>query len=153
MSTRLDQLPHGHNWLATKVRELETTIAQLRAQQPDMAAADGLLAPQDVDSTRWPQTTSSAYATVARCYNVAWKPGIRVMVATTAGVGTTGNVRVLVNGTVLGAAVPAGRALDVTAALPPSAPIGSQYLLTVEAARTSGSGTVAAQVQLIRAVD
>lgn len=153
MSTRLDQLPHSPNWLAAAVHELQTALSQLRAQQPDMAAADGLLAPQDADSTRWPQTTSSAYATIARCYNVAWKARIRVMVATTATSGTTGNIRVLVNGVVLGAAVPAGTLLDVTAALPPTAPIGAQYLITIEASRTSGTGTVAAQVQLIRAVD
>ncbi|MFI2612043.1 hypothetical protein [Kitasatospora sp. NPDC018619] len=153
MSTRLDQLPHGSNWLAARVQSLESAIAQLRAQQPDMSAADGLLAPQDVDSTRWPQTTSSAYATIARCYNVAWKRQIRVMAATTVTSGTTGKVRALVNGVQLGAAVPAGTLLDVTAALPASAPIGAQYLLTIEASRTSGSGTVAAQVQLIRAVD
>ncbi|MFJ6616685.1 hypothetical protein ACIQOW_03750 [Kitasatospora sp. NPDC091335] len=153
MSIRLDQLPRGASWLAEQVADLKTALAQLRAQQPDMAAADGLLAPQDTDTTRWPQTSSTSYAPVARCYNVAWKRGVRVMAATTVASGTTGQVRVTVNGVQLGAAVPAGTLLDVTAPLPASAPIGTQYLIAIEAVRTSGAGSVGAQVQLIRATD
>ncbi|MFD0405028.1 hypothetical protein [Kitasatospora sp. NPDC127116] len=152
-STRLNQLPRDPTWITRRLAELESALAQLRAQQPDMSAAAALLAPQDVDSTKWPQTASTSYAAVARCYNIAWKRRVRVMVATTVTSGSTGNVRVTANGIQLGLPVPAGTALDVTAALPPSAPIGAQYLIAVEAVRTSGAGTVGAQVQLISAID
>jgi hypothetical protein len=152
MTTRNNQLPKDASWLARKVLEVIDDITHLRAHTPDMAAADALLAPADTDITRWPQTTASVFTTVARCYNVAWKPRLRLLVATTTSGGSTGTVRVSINGTVW-ATGSAGAALDITAALPAGVSIGAQYQITVEAVRTSGAGSVYAQVQLIRATD
>ncbi|MDH6709739.1 hypothetical protein P3T27_006488 [Kitasatospora sp. MAA19] len=152
MTVRLDQLPRDLSWLARRLHEVVDDIAQIRAHTPDTAAADALLAPADTDITRWPQTAGTTYTTISRCYNIAWKPRLRILVATTTSGGSTGTIRVSINGTPW-ATGNAGAALDTTAALPPTVAIGDQYQITVEAVRTSGAGSVYAQVQLIRAVD
>ncbi|MFJ2863673.1 hypothetical protein [Kitasatospora sp. NPDC087314] len=153
MTVRLDQLPRDAASFARRLGELAAEIAQLRARQPDMSAADALLAPVDVDTSRWPQTTAATYTAIAASRNIAWKRKLRIAAATSVSVGTAGNVRISVNGTPLGTPVAAGLPLDVTVQLPATIRIGDEYRVAVEAQRTSGGGSVYAQVQLIRALD
>ncbi|MFE6866002.1 hypothetical protein ACFVFS_05560 [Kitasatospora sp. NPDC057692] len=151
-SIRQQQLPREPSWLARRIEEVAAALDHLRARTPDSAAADALLPPLDSDLSRWPQTTSATYVQISRAANVAWKRRLRVALATATSGGSTGAVRVLINGTVWASGT-AGPLLDVTLPLPASVPIGSQYLLEVQASRTSGTGAVHAQVQLIRALD
>ncbi|MEU1421465.1 hypothetical protein [Kitasatospora sp. NPDC005751] len=153
MTIRTDQLPHDSSWMARAIAEIRDVIAQLRAHSPDMSAADALLAPAATDITQWPQTGSTSYAAISRSYNVAWKQRLRIVAATTTSGGSTGTVRVSINGSPWGTAVTAGTTLDITAALPAAIAIGDQYQIGIEAVRTSGTGAVHAQVQHIRAID
>lgn len=153
MTVRNDQLPNDPSWLARRLADLIDDIAQIRAHTPDMAAADALLAPAALDITQWPQTGSTFYTPIARSYNVAWKRKLQIVADTTTSGGSTGTVRVSINGTVWGSVVTAGTALDITAPLPAGIAIGDRYQITLEAVRTSGTGAVHAQVQLIRATD
>ncbi|MGW2540735.1 hypothetical protein ACWC5I_07645 [Kitasatospora sp. NPDC001574] len=151
-SIRDQQLPREPSWLARRIEEVAAALDHLRARTPDSAAADALLPPLDSDLSRWPQTTSTTYTQISRASNIAWKRRLRLMVATTTSGGSTGTVRVLINGT-LWATGTAGATLDTTAPLPTAVSIGDQYLIAIEAVRTSGTGAVHAQVQLIRATD
>ncbi|MFI9331889.1 hypothetical protein ACIGZJ_30660 [Kitasatospora sp. NPDC052868] len=153
MTTRRDQLPDGPADLARRIGVLERRISELRAQPVDLTAADALLPPLDADTTRWPQTTSGAYTTISRCYQLRWGSQLRLWLATAVGGGTTGTVRVLIDGTTqFGPVVVAGQAFDYTGPLPSSIPIGGQYQISVQAIRSSGGGIVSAQAQLIRSI-
>lgn len=154
MTTRLEGLPRGPDALARRVAALEEALAQLRARTPDMSAADGMLQPLDADPTRWPQTTSASYATIASC-SAIWHGGLlRLALATTTSGGSTGNVRVMVGGYQWGPITVAGSIFDYTGTLPVDAAVtlGDQFLLTVEAQRTGGGGSVYAQTTLIRQI-
>ena len=152
MSVRLDQLPPEPSSLAATVAALRRELTELRAQRPDLSAADALLVPQDTDPTRWPQTTLATYTIISRSYNVRWNPTLRVLLATATSGGGAGNVRLMVEGVQWGPTVTAGSPLDYTAALPSTIAIGDQWQLSVEAQRTSGAGTVHAQIQLLRSI-
>lgn len=149
---RQAQLPRDAAAMGRRLAELEDAVAQLRAQTPDMAAADALLPPLATDTTMWPQTTSTTYATIATSYNICWKRRLRLILATAVTSSSTGTVRVMLNGQ-LWASIDAGTTLDVTAALPTGITIGAQYQITVQAIRATGTGSICAQVQLIRALD
>jgi hypothetical protein len=152
MSTRLDQLPGGPDALGRRVADLEKRLAELRAQGADLTAADALLPPLDADTTRWPQTTSGSYVTIARSYNLRWGSQLRLWLATAVGGGTTGTVKVLIDTTQFGPIVTAGQPFDFTGPLPSSIAIGAQYQISVQAVRSSGGGIVSAQTQLIRSI-
>jgi hypothetical protein len=149
---RQNQLPRDAASLGRRLAELEDAVAQLRAQTPDLAAADALLPPLATDTSQWPQTTSTTYATIATSYNVAWKRRLRIMLATAVTGGSTGTVRVMINGQLWGS-IAAGTTLDQTAPLASGITIGAQYQITVQAIRATGTGSICAQVQLIRALD
>jgi hypothetical protein len=150
MNRRLEQLPPDLSDFGRRLALLRRDLDELRAQQPDLSAADGLLPPLPADPAVWPQTTSATYVTIASCVNVAWGSSLRLALTTTAGSGTTGNVRVLINGVQWGPTTAAGDPFDFTDVHGVAA--GAEYTITVEAQRTGGGSIVAAQVRLIRAV-
>ncbi|MER6527683.1 hypothetical protein [Streptomyces sp. NPDC001508] len=110
-----------------------------------------MLPPQDTAVSRWPQTTATAFTTIAMSYNLVWQPRMRLLVNTRASSGATGSVQVLVNGSPWGSAVSAGSVFDYSAAI--SSDFASVYgtLLKVEiqAMVTSASGTVYANPVLM----
>ncbi|MCG6499471.1 hypothetical protein [Kitasatospora sp. A2-31] len=150
MTTRQDQLPGGPSGLGRQLADLERQLRELRAVRPDLSAADALLPPLDADPTRWPQTTLSSWTTIAACSNVRWSTQLRLVLITATSGGGAGNIRVTVNGAQWGPVVAAGTPYDYTGDLPSTIAVGAVYRLTVDAQRTSGSGTVHAQTQLIR---
>ncbi|MEV7358214.1 hypothetical protein [Kitasatospora sp. NPDC091276] len=150
MTTRQDQLPGGPGAFGARLADLERQLRELRAARPDMSAADALLPPLDADPTRWPQTTLTSWTALATSRNVRWATQIRLALTTATSGGGVGSIRVTVNGSQWGPVVAAGTPYDYTAALPANIAIGSLYRITVEGIRTSGSGTVYAQTQLIR---
>ncbi|PYC83461.1 hypothetical protein C7C46_09010 [Streptomyces tateyamensis] len=151
MTRRLDQLPATPADLAATVARLQRDIAELRARAPDLSAADALMPPLPTNTSAWPATSAAAWTTVASCSNLAWHPGLRLVLATIATGGAAGNVRVLIGGVQWGPTVAAGTTFDNTGLLPGVA-LGAQYQLSVQAQLTSGSGSVAAQPQLIRSI-
>ncbi|MFD4912863.1 hypothetical protein ACFWNR_06525 [Streptomyces virginiae] len=150
MNTRLNQLPRDLSDFGRDIADLRRQIAELRAQQPDLSAADGMLPPLPSDPAVWPQTTSASYVTIASGTNVAWGDELRLALTTTAGSGTTGDIRVLINGVQWGPTVSAGIPFDYTG--PHGIAAGSEYTITVEARRTGGGNAVAFQTRLIRAI-
>ncbi|MFR9795500.1 hypothetical protein ACL02U_06265 [Streptomyces sp. MS06] len=106
-----------------------------------------MLPPQDTSTTRWPQTTSSSWTTVARSFNPVWQPKFRLYLYTAASSGATGQVRVLVNGSQWGGTVAAGSTFDHTDAV--SGDFDSVFSglvkVEVQCQVTSTSGTVYAQ--------
>lgn len=108
-----------------------------------------MLPPQDTAPSRWPQTTSAAWTTVARSQNPLWQPRMRLLVATAASSGASGKVRVLVNGAQWGDPASTGSNLDHTGPTVPAAAFrtafGSMVTVEIQAMVTSGSGTVYAQ--------
>lgn len=149
---RQAQLPRDATSMGRRLAELENALDRLRAQAPDLSAADALLPPLATDTTQWPQTTNTSYATIATSYNICWKRRLRLVLATAATSGSTGTVRVMINGQ-LWASTDAGTTLDTTAALPTGIAIGAQYQITIQAIRATGTGAICAQTQLIRALD
>ncbi|MFG3228103.1 hypothetical protein ACGF07_25425 [Kitasatospora sp. NPDC048194] len=150
MTTRQDQLPGGPAALGARIADLERQLRELRAALPDLSAADAVLPPLDTDPTRWPQTTLTSWTTIASCSNVRWSTQLRLVLNTATSGGGAGNIRVTVNGAQWGPVVAAGTPFDYTGALPSNVVVGTVYRITVDAQRTSGSGTVHAQTQLIR---
>jgi hypothetical protein len=110
-----------------------------------------MLPPQDTDVARWPQTTSTAWTTIARSFNVVWQPRMRLFLPTTMSSGTAGQVQVLVGGAVWGNVVAAGQTFDYTGTVAAEFDTAFAGLLTVEvqARVTSGSGSVYAQPQMM----
>jgi hypothetical protein len=105
-----------------------------------------MLPPQDLGTARWPQTTATAWTTVAHSVNTLWQPQLRLLVATSASSGVTGQVRVLVNNAVWGNTTTTGGTFDYTGpvgggTLSP----GAQLTVDVQAMVTSGTGSVYAQ--------
>ncbi|MFD9431326.1 hypothetical protein [Streptomyces sp. NPDC060002] len=103
-----------------------------------------MLPPQDSVQTRWPQTASTSWATIAMSYNPVWQPKMRLRLSTAASSGATGQVRVLVNSAQWGPAVAAGTEFDYTDLI--STTFSSVYTTTlkveIQAIVTSTSGTV-----------
>jgi hypothetical protein len=147
VTTRLDGLPREPGDLARRVAALEAALERLRAATPD--SGDALIAPQDADTTRWPQTTSGLWAGVSSCQTIARPKRLRIVVATASTGGGAGTVRVSVNSTVWSPVVLTPQLLDYTAALPVGITSGQTIAVTVEALRTSGAGVVYAQTLLI----
>jgi hypothetical protein len=147
VTTRLDGLPREPGDLARRVAALEAALDRLRAATPD--PGDALIAPQDADTTRWPQTTAGLWTGISRCQTIARPRRLRMVVATAATGGGAGTVRVSIGSTVWSPAVNAPQILDYTAALPAATALGAPVTITIEALRTSGAGTVYAQTLLI----
>lgn len=152
MTRRLDGLPRQPDDLGRRLARLEADVERLRAATPDLSAADAMLAPLDIDITRWPQTAAASWTPVARSSNIAHGTRMRIRVATAVSGGGAGTVRVTIQGVVWAAAVTAPDVLDVTAALPAGVSLGSEFVTQIEALRTSGAGLVHAQTQLIRSL-
>ncbi|MGW1716444.1 hypothetical protein [Streptomyces sp. NPDC002156] len=108
-----------------------------------------MLPPQDTTVTRWPQTTATAWTTIAVSSNPLWQPQMRLHLETRAATGTTGAVRVLVAGTQWGPEVAAGADFDHTAAVAVAEDFGTLLTVEIQAMVTSTSGTVYAQPQLM----
>ncbi|MDX3454324.1 hypothetical protein PV396_20660 [Streptomyces sp. ME02-8801-2C] len=110
-----------------------------------------MLPPQDTTVTRWPQTTATAWTTIAVSHNPLWQPSMRLRVQSGASSGATGSVRVLVGGAQWGDTVAAGSDFDRTAAVTDdlAASLGSLLRVEIQAQVTSTSGTVYAQPQLM----
>lgn len=109
-----------------------------------------MLPPQDTAPARWPQTTSTAWTTVARSQNPLWQPKMRLLIATAASsTSVTGQVRVLVNSVQWGVTVNTGSNFDYTGpTVDPStfnSMFGSMVTVEIQAMVTSGTGTVYAQ--------
>ncbi|MFJ8106756.1 hypothetical protein [Streptomyces sp. NPDC096132] len=100
-----------------------------------------MLPPQDSSTARWPQTTATAYTTIAMSYNVVWQPQMRLLVSTKVSSGGSGTVQVLVNGAVWGTEVGAGTDYDHTG--PVSSDFASAFggLLKVEIQAKAASGS------------
>lgn len=150
-TTRLDQLPGQPSDLAAKVAALQRQIDELRARQADLSAADALLPPLDTDTSRWPQTTNGSYTAIARSVSIWHGTQLRLALVTSASGGSTGNVRVTINGTQWGTAVSAGSAFDNTATIP-GVNVGDQIEIVIEAQRLTGAGAISAQTRLIRSI-
>jgi hypothetical protein len=110
-----------------------------------------MLPPQDTTVARWPQTTATAWTTIAVSQNPLWQPSMRLQVRSSASSGATGSVRVLVDGAEWGEPVPAGTDFDHTAAVTDDfdAALGNLLRVEIQATVTSASGTVYAQPQLM----
>ncbi|CAM5699794.1 hypothetical protein [Streptomyces aurantiogriseus] len=108
-----------------------------------------MLPPQDSSTARWPQTTATAWTTVAMSYNVVWQPKMRLIVSTKVSSGGAGSVQVLVNGAEWGTAVAAGTDFDHTGLI--SSDFASVYGTTVkfEIQAKATSGTVYANPVLM----
>ena len=151
-TTRLDQLPAAPQDLARTVAELRRELDAMRAQRPDMSAADAMLPPLDIDPTRWPQTTSGTYTTIARCSAVCHGARLHLVLDTATSGTATGLVRALVAGIPWGTPATAGSQFEYAGPLPPGVTVGTRYDLTVEAQRTGGTGSILAQTRLIRSL-
>ncbi|MFD1658877.1 hypothetical protein ACFSL4_11825 [Streptomyces caeni] len=103
-----------------------------------------MLPPQDTGYTRWPQTSSTSWTTIAMSYNVVWQPKMRLLLNTRASSGATGSVRVLVNGAQWGSTVTAPADFDYSDLVATDFASVYRTLLKVEiqAQVTSTSGTV-----------
>ncbi|MFD8949472.1 hypothetical protein ACFV0B_11515 [Streptomyces xanthophaeus] len=152
MSVRTDQLPKEPSYLAEQVSRLRRDLDELRATAGDMAAADSLLSPQDMDPARWPQTDSTSWTAIARSYNLRWKSSLRIMLATAVSGTAVGSVRISIDGEQWGPTVTAGESLDYTDDFPSTITVGGQWRLDIEAQRASGTGSIHAQVQMIRVI-
>ncbi|MGW0823348.1 hypothetical protein [Streptomyces sp. NPDC002845] len=110
-----------------------------------------MLPPLDTTETRWPQTTSAAWTTIASSHNVVWQPKMRLSMLTRASSGATGSIRVLLNGTQWGGTVSAGSDFDYTDQVSAdfAAAFGTLLKVEVQGQVTSASGTVYAQPQLM----
>ncbi|MGW3321155.1 hypothetical protein [Streptomyces virginiae] len=150
MNRRLNQLPPDLSDFGRELQQLRRDLDELRAQQPDLSAADGMLPPLPADTSVWPQTTNAGYTSIAACSNIAWGSQLRLALTTAAGSGTTGNVRVMINGEQWGPTVAAGEPFDWTA--PHGIAPGDEYSISVEAQRTGGAASVGAQTRLISAL-
>ncbi|WP_037912338.1 hypothetical protein [Actinacidiphila yeochonensis] len=130
------------------------------------AAAGGLgrpylamLPPQDVTYTRWPQTTSTVWTTIAQSQNVVWQPNLHLIVATYAPSGTTGQLQVLVGGVQVGqtATVTASGTFEYNGPVVDSEvfanQFGKQLTFEIKAQVTSGAGPVYAQTQLMHGIE
>lgn len=150
MTRRLDQLPRDLSDFGRDLATLKRQLDELRAQQPDLTAADGMMPPLPADPATWPQATSAGYTTIATGSYVAHGSQLRLALTTAVGSGTTGNVRVMINGVQWGPTTAAGSPFDYTG--PHGIAPGAEYTITVEAQRTGGANAVAAQTRLIRAI-
>lgn len=150
MTRRLDALPREPSDLGRRIARLEADLERLRAATPDTSAADAMLPPLDIDPVRWPQTAAGVWTPIARATNVARAGRLRIQVATALSGGGAGTVRVTIQGTVWAASVAAPTQIDTTAALPVGVDPGEEFVIQIEALRTSGAGLVHAQTQLIR---
>ncbi|MFF3498583.1 hypothetical protein [Streptomyces sp. NPDC003247] len=108
-----------------------------------------MLPPQDSTVTRWPQTTATAYTTIAMSYNVVWQPKMRLLVHTKASSGGAGSVQVLVNGNPWGTAVTAGSNFDYMGLISDDFPSVWGTLLKVEIQALATAGTVYANPVLM----
>ncbi|MFI9807611.1 hypothetical protein ACIHEJ_25160 [Streptomyces sp. NPDC052301] len=110
-----------------------------------------MLPPQDTSTARWPQTTATAWTTIAMSYNVVWQPYMRLLVNTRASSGATGYVRVLVNGAQWGGTVTVPADFDNTGPIANdfSAVFAKQVKVEVQAYVSSTSGTVYANPVLM----
>lgn len=110
-----------------------------------------MLPPQDTTVARWPQTTATAWTTIAVSQNPLWQPHMHLLAQTRVSSGATGSVRVLVDGAEWGAPVIAGLDFDHTAAVTDDldAALGTLLRVEIQAMVTSASGTVYAQPQLM----
>jgi hypothetical protein len=106
-----------------------------------------MLPPQDTAVVRWPQTTSTAFTTVARSYCVVWQPRMRLRMSTAAAPSTVGQVRVLVDGAAWGSVVTTGTTFDNTGPVTTDfgAKFGDYVTVEIQAKVTSGTGAVYAQ--------
>ncbi|GAA2825459.1 hypothetical protein RMN57_13295 [Kitasatospora sp. CM 4170] len=104
-----------------------------------------LLAPADVDASRWPRTTSGAWTTIATSFNIKVQPWMGAYVRTAVDGGTTGEVRILVDGTPWGPTATAGgpTALEYYGATPTG--MTGLMQIDIQAQRLSGAGSVYAQ--------
>ncbi|MFJ8821631.1 hypothetical protein ACIREE_07595 [Streptomyces sp. NPDC102467] len=103
-----------------------------------------MLPPQDSSTARWPQTTATAFTTIAMSYNVVWQPKMRLLMQTRASSGATGSVQVLVNGAPWGSAVAAGSDFDRSDLISDdfASVYGTLVKVEVQARVTSATGTV-----------
>lgn len=110
-----------------------------------------LLPPQDLGVTRWPQTSSASWTPIARSFNPVWQPQLRLYMPTSAGSGTKGQIKVLVNGADFGSAVSAGSTFDHTGPVSANfdADFAGLFTVEVQAQVTSGTGSVYAQPQMM----
>ncbi|MFF6773968.1 hypothetical protein ACFY8W_10405 [Streptomyces sp. NPDC012637] len=109
-----------------------------------------LLAPQPVDKSRWPSTTSASFTTIARSYNAIWQPKLRLSLHTdVSAAGVTGQIRVLVDKQPFGPTVTAGSIYDHTGLLPGDMKTKFGQIMEIEVQALATGGTVYAQPVLI----
>ncbi|MCX3061870.1 hypothetical protein [Streptomyces beihaiensis] len=110
-----------------------------------------MLAPQDTNVARWPQTTATSWTTVARSFNPKWQPKMRLYLYTAASSGATGEVRVLLDGAQWGTTVSAGSTFDHTDLVSSDFvnAFGALMKVEIQARVTSTSGTVYAQPMMM----
>ncbi|MET9621071.1 MULTISPECIES: hypothetical protein [unclassified Streptomyces] len=109
-----------------------------------------LLPPVDLNSARWPSTSSTTFTAVAQSFNPVWQPKMRLSIYTKASSGATGQVKVLVDGQQFGPTVTAGTTFDYTGLLPVDMPTKFGKVMTIEVhALASSGGTVYAQPVLM----
>lgn len=94
--------------------------------------------PGEEDTTRWPKTNSGTWATIGRSRGITLSPRLRYHAAVTADGGSTGQIRLLVDGTVVatGASM---TALIGTVALP-GYTVGAEVEFQLQAQTLTGGG-------------
>ncbi|MFI6443834.1 hypothetical protein [Kitasatospora sp. NPDC050543] len=106
-----------------------------------------LLPPADLMTAHWPQTNATSFTAVAKSYNVKASPWLGMMVSAVADGGSAGEVRVMVNGSQWGPTTSTNGVFENYAAV--TGAVGSILEISIEARRTSGSGTVYAQTLML----
>lgn len=108
-----------------------------------------MLPPQDAATANWPQTQAGSWTTMAVSYNVRCSPKMRIYMPTLVDGGTAGQVKVLIGGTQWGPTINAGDTFDNLDSFPDAIGPRDQFDITVQGQRTSGTGSLYAQVQML----
>jgi hypothetical protein len=109
----------------------------------------------DADATRWPQTTAGAFKQIGLCFLLKQNPGLYANFYVGCDAGTTGRVRLKVDGTVVATSPTATNSFAVWSFSyywPAGWVFLSQSTLSLEAEVLSGSGSVYATPLLLSGV-
>jgi hypothetical protein len=103
----------------------------------------------NTNTATWPSTTATSWTTVGQCYIERQCPGISFVIQTQADTSTSGQFRLTLDGVTIATSSTVTGGFASWAALyyyPAGWSFGSAPLLTLDAIRTAGTGTIRAQV-------
>jgi hypothetical protein len=132
------QLSAAWSWLdkAGNTLVAEDTVAGAGLARPWVAYSP----PTDDNPANWPRTAATSWTTIARSRGITQHPKVKVRASMTTDSGTSGQVRLCVNGTPVATGA-VGAELNTTAALPGFMHM-AEVEFTLQAQVTSGSGSV-----------